>query len=136
MLRAPTARSVRRSAASGLRPAPPRLAPAPRRLSTRGLPAKSAAAPCYALALLDQHVLDGAGDLAADLDPVRRLDVAAGDHGLHQIAALDLIDHDRGAEQKSRALPGPEAHDNDHREDEPSMRQQRSRDDGGGNRAP
>ena len=77
------------------------------------------------LALLHQHVVDGAGDLAADLDPERRLDMAAGDHRLDQIAAHDLIDDDGGPEDQPRALPAADAERHQHRQHEPSVRPDR-----------
>jgi hypothetical protein len=77
------------------------------------------------LAFQHQHVIDGAGNLAADLDPERRLDMAAGDHALHQIAAPDLIDHDGRAPYQPRALPRADAERQHNREGEPFVRPDR-----------
>jgi hypothetical protein len=75
-----------------------------------------------ALAFLHQHLLDRAGNLAADFDPERRLDVARGDDRLHQIAAFDLFDDDRRSQDQPRPLPAADAKNDRHRQDEPPMR--------------
>src|SRR5665647_3104833 len=77
------------------------------------------------LALLHQHVLDGTGNLAADLHPERRLDMTAGDYGLHQIAAPDLIDDDGRSPKHPHALPAAGAERQHDDEDEPFVRPDR-----------
>ena len=73
------------------------------------------------LALLHQHVIDRAGDLASDLGPERRLDMTAGNDGLHQIAAPGLIDNDRRPQNHPRTLPAADTERQQYGEDKPSV---------------
>ncbi len=80
------------------------------------------------LAFLHQHLVDGAGDLASDLGPERRLDMAAGDDRLQQIAARNLIDYDRWPPYQPHALPGADTESQRNGEDEPFVNPDRGPD--------
>jgi hypothetical protein len=55
---------------------------------------------------MDQHILHRAGELAADLDAVRRFDMAARHHGLDQASPCDPVDDDGRPQDRAHALPG------------------------------
>ena len=76
------------------------------------------------LAFDDRNAQHRAGDLHADIKPMRRLHMAAGDDGLHEVASKHGLCGDLGAQPPTKPQRACAGQDDQGREGLPAMKAQ------------